>query len=719
MNTVNASRRRFLVTSAGATAGLVIAFHVPLIGRLRAAEPAAPKPALPPPNAFLQIGADETVTVRLSHSEMGQGIWTTLAMFVAEELDCDWSRMRVEHAPAAPVYAHPAFGMQMTGGSSTTWSEFDRYRHVGAMARDMLVRAAAAEWQVAPADCRTENGAVVHGTRRLSYGSLASKAQALSAPTEVTLKAPKDWKIIGKPTRRLDSPEKVTGRAQFGLDVRFPGLMTAVIARAPVFGAKVKSFDPAPAKAVPGVKAVVQVPSGVAVVAENFWAAKSGRDALEVQWELGTGATLDTDKLREEFRRLSRTPGAIAAQAGDLTSVESAPATLAAEFDVPYLAHAPMEPLNCAVRLAEGSCEVWLGTQFQGIDQQAAAEVAGLRPEQVTVHTTFLGGGFGRRATGSAHVVREAVATAKAAGMPVKVVWTREDDIHGGYYRPQWLHRVAIHAGTDGLPRRWEHTIVGQSILRNSPFESVMVKDGVDLTSVEGVADSPYVKRAPIHRVTLHSPDLPVTTLWWRSVGHSHNAFVMESLIDELAHAAKQDPLDYRRRLLADHPRHLGVLNLAAEKGGWGKPLSKGRALGLAVHESFGSWVAQVAEVSLQDEQVRVHRVVCAVDCGVCVNPEGVRAQMESGIVYGLSAALFGRITLKDGRVQQSNFHDYRVVRINESPAIEVHIVPSSEKPGGAGEPGTPPIAPAVGNAIFALTNRRLRSLPFDLSAAT
>ena len=719
MNTVNASRRRFLVTSAGATAGLVIAFHVPLIGRLRAAEPAAPKPALPPPNAFLQIGADETVTVRLSHSEMGQGIWTTLAMFVAEELDCDWSRMRVEHAPAAPVYAHPAFGMQMTGGSSTTWSEFDRYRHVGAMARDMLVRAAAAEWQVAPADCRTENGAVVHGTRRLSYGSLASKAQALSAPTEVTLKAPKDWKIIGKPTRRLDSPEKVTGRAQFGLDVRFPGLMTAVIARAPVFGAKVKSFDPAPAKAVPGVKAVVQVPSGVAVVAENFWAAKSGRDALEVQWELGTGATLDTDKLREEFRRLSRTPGAIAAQAGDLTSVESAPATLAAEFDVPYLAHAPMEPLNCAVRLAEGSCEVWLGTQFQGIDQQAAAEVAGLRPEQVTVHTTFLGGGFGRRATGSAHVVREAVATAKAAGMPVKVVWTREDDIHGGYYRPQWLHRVAIHAGTDGLPRRWEHTIVGQSILRNSPFESVMVKDGVDLTSVEGVADSPYVKRAPIHRVTLHSPDLPVTTLWWRSVGHSHNAFVMESLIDELAHAAKQDPLDYRRRLLADHPRHLGVLNLAAEKGGWGKPLSKGRALGLAVHESFGSWVAQVAEVSLQDEQVRVHRVVCAVDCGICVNPEGVRAQMESGIVYGLSAALFGRITLKDGRVQQSNFHDYRVVRINESPAIEVHIVPSSEKPGGAGEPGTPPIAPAVGNAIFALTNRRLRRLPFDLSAAT
>jgi isoquinoline 1-oxidoreductase beta subunit len=712
------SRRRFIATSAGATAGLVIAFHVPVVGRLaRAAEPAQPKPALPPLNAFLEIGADDTVTVRLAHSEMGQGIWTTLAMLVAEELDCDWSRMRIEHAPAAPVYAHPAFGTQMTGGSSTTWSEFDRYRQVGAMARDMLVRAAASEWQVAPADCRTENGAVVSGTQRLTYGALAGKAAKLSPPDEATLKPAKDWKIIGKPTKRLDSPEKVTGRAQFGFDVRFPGLMTAAIARAPVFGAQVKSFDPAKAKAVPGVKAVVQVPSGVAVVAENFWAAKTGRDALEVQWELGPGAKLDTDRLREEFRDLSRTPGAVAAEAGDLAA-EPGPATLEAEFDFPYLAHAPMEPLNCTARVSDGTCEVWLGTQFQTLDQQVAAEVAGLKPEQVKVHTTFLGGGFGRRATGSAHVVREAVAVAKASGMPVKVVWTREDDIHGGYYRPQWLHRVAIHAGTDGLPRRWDHTIVGQSIIKGTLFESGLIKDGIDLTSVEGVADSPYVKRAPAHRVALHSPDLPVTTLWWRSVGHSHNAFVMESLVDELAHAAKQDPLEYRRRLLAGHPRHLGVLNLVAEKAGWGKPLPKGRARGLAVHESFGSWVAQVAEVSLEGEQLRVHRVVCAVDCGICVNPEGVRAQMESGIVYGLSAALFGRITLKEGRVQQSNFHDYRVVRMNEAPAIEVHIVPSSEKSGGAGEPGTPPIAPAVGNALFVLTNRRFRRLPFELSAA-
>lgn len=719
MSAVNTGRRRFLLASAGATAGLVIGFCVPLSRRVAfAAEPPPEKPPLPAPNAFLQIGADDSVTVRLAHAEMGQGIWTTLAMFVAEELDCDWSRMRVEHAPAAPVYAHTAFGMQMTGGSTSTWSEFDRYRQVGAMARDMLIRAAAAEWKVAPSQCRTESGAVIHQGKRLSYGELAAKAEKLPPPKTVALKAPKDWKIIGKPTKRLDSPEKVTGTAQFGIDVQMPGLMTAVLARPPVFGAQVKAFDAARAKAVTGVRAVVQVPSGVAVVADNFWAAKVGRDALDVEWDLGTGATIDTDVLREEYRQLARTPGATAAQAGDLSSPESDGPALEVEYDLPYLAHATMEPLNCTARVAADSCELWLGTQFQTIDQQAAAEVAGLRPEQVTIHTEFLGGGFGRRATGTAHLVRETVAVAKAAGVLVKVVWTREDDTRGGYYRPQWFHRAAVHTGPDGLPRRWDQVLVGQSILAGTPFEQFMVKDGIDGTSIEGAADSPYVKGAPVHRVQLHSPKSPVPTLWWRSVGHSSNAFVMESIIDELAHAAKQDPLAYRRRLLAEHSRHLGALNLAAEKAGWGKPLPKGHALGLAVHESFGSWVAQVAEVSLDGDRVRVHRVVCAIDCGVCVNPEGVRAQMESGIVYGLSAALYGRITMKEGRVQQSNFHDYPVLRFHEMPVIEVHIVPSSEKSGGAGEPGTPPIAPAVSNAIFALTNRRLRSLPIDLSAA-
>ena len=715
MSAVNAGRRRFLVATTGATAGLVIAFQVPLAVRLARAQqnPDTPRP-LPPPNAFLQIHPDDSVTVRLAHVEMGQGVWTSLAMLIAEELDCDWSKLRVEHAPAAPVYAHTLMGLQMTGGSTSTWSEFDRYRQVGAMARDMLVRAAAAEWKVAPSECRTENGVVFHEGKRLSYGALAAKAESLAPPTQIALKPSRDWKIIGKPTKRLDSREKVTGKAQFGLDVRLPGMLVAVVARPPVFGGQVKSFDASAAKAVPGVRTVVQVPSGVAVVAENFWVAKVGRDALKVEWDLGPGATVDTDALREEYRRVARTPGVIAAQAGDL-GAETFKPTLEAEYDVPYLAHAMMEPLNCVARVAQDSCELWLGTQFQTIDQKAAAEVAGLKPEQVMIHTTFLGGGFGRRATGSAHVVREAVAIAKAVGAPVKVVWTREDDMQGGYYRPQWYHRVAVQVDANGLPARWDHAIVGQSLFEGTPFAS-FIKDGVEGAAVEGVSDSPYLKGTSAHRVQLYMPKVAVPVLWWRSVGHSQNAFVMESVIDELASAAKQDPLEYRRRLLADHPRDLGVLNLATEKAGWGKPLPKGRARGLAVHESFGSRVAQVAEVSRDSGQLRVHRVVCAIDCGICVNPEGVRAQMESGIVYGLSAALYGRITLKEGRVQQSNFHDYAVLRMPEMPLVEVHIVPSGEKSGGAGEPGTPPIAPAVANAIFALTGRRLRSLPFDLS---
>jgi isoquinoline 1-oxidoreductase beta subunit len=681
-----------------------------------AAEPAAAPKPLPPPNAFLRIGADDTTTVLLAHSEMGQGVWTTLPMLIAEELDCDWSKVRVEHAPVAPVYAHTAIGLQMTGGSTSTWSEFQRYRQAGAMAREMLVRAAAAKWKVPPESCRTENGVVFHGDQRLSYGALAADAQKLTPPVTIALKEQKDWKLIGKPTRRLDSPEKVTGAAQFGIDVRLPDLMTALIARPPVFGARVKSFDAGPARKITGVRTVVQVPSGIAVVAENFWAAKLGRDALVVDWELGPGGAVDTEKMFADFRTLSKTPGLRAAEGGDFAAETSKP-TLEVEYTLPYLAHAPMEPLNCTARLSDGSCELWLGTQFQTEDQKAAAEVAGVPLERVTIHTTFLGGAFGRRATGSAHLVRETVAVAKATRLPVKVLWTREDDIRGGYYRPQWLHRVAIHTGSDDRPSRWDHTIVGQSIIRGTPFESMLMKNGLDGSSVEGVADSPYVKGTPVYRVDLHSPELPVPTLWWRSVGHSHTAFVMESIIDELAHMAKQDPLEYRRQLLANSPRQLGALNLAAEKAGWGKSLPAGHAHGIAVHASFGSYVAQVAEVSVDGDQVRVHRVTCAIDCGIYVNPEGVRAQMESGIVYGLSAALHGRITLKDGRVQQSNFHDYPVLRMPEMPVVDVHILPSDKGSGGAGEPATPPIAPAVANAIFALTKRRVRSLPIDLSS--
>lgn len=709
------SRREFVATSA-----LVIGFVVaPSARRLFAAE-APPTSAAPPqPNAFLRIAADDSVTVLLAHSEMGQGIWTTLPMFVAEELDCDWSNIRVEHAPPGDAYRHTLFGIQMTGGSTSTWSEFDRYRQVGAMARDMLVRAAAAEWKVAPARCATDKGFVIHGDKRLSYGALAARASRLSPPKTVALKDARQWKILGKPTKRLDSVAKVTGAAQFGIDVQFPGLMTAVVARPPVFGGRVKSFDAARARTIPGVRNVVQIPNGVAVVAENFWAAKLGRDALSVDWDLGAGANVNSEALFDEYRRLSRTQGAKVSAAGNIDEPMTAPATLEAEYELPFLAHATMEPLNCVVKLSGPACEVWLGTQFQSLDQQAAAEVAGLKPEQVTLHTTFLGGGFGRRATGTAHLVRETVAVAKAAGVPVKVVWTREDDMRGGYYRPQWFHHLTVHTGADGLPVRWDHVIVGQSILHNTPFESMMVKDGIDTTSAEGASDSPYLKEIPTHRVQLHSPVLPVPTLWWRSVGHSHTAFVMESVIDELSHAAKQDPLAYRQRLLARHPRHLGVLNLAAEKAGWGTALAPGRARGIAVHESFGSWVAQVAEVSLEGSRVHVHRVTCAIDCGICINPQGVSAQMESGIGYGLSAALYGRITLKDGRVEQSNFHDYPVLRMDEMPRIDVHIVQSTEKPGGAGEVGTPPIAPAVANALFALNGRRLRRLPIDVATVS
>jgi isoquinoline 1-oxidoreductase beta subunit len=706
------TRREFVKTGALVTGGLVIAFAAPGARRLAWAEPTPGRSPFAP-NAFLRVGNDDTVTVLLAHSEMGQGIWTALPMLIAEELDADWSRIKVEHAPAAPVYAHTAFGIQMTGGSTSTWSEFERYRQAGALARALLVQAAAQRFGVSAADCRTENGVVIAGSRRARYGELADAAAGLPAPKTVPLKDPKDWKIIGKRTRRLDTPEKITGRATFGMDVRFDGLLTAVVARAPAFGAKVKSFDATQAKAVPGVRAVVQVPTGVAVLADHFWAAKVGRDALKVDWDLGPGASLDSTELRERFRKLAGTRGMPAARAGEAgAALAKAAKTVEAEYYVPYLAHAMMEPPNCTVRIGPDKCEIWTGTQFQTLDQQLGAKITGLKPEQVEIHTTFLGGGFGRRANPTSDFVTEAVHVAKASGKPVKVVWTREDDLHGGYYRPSYVHRARIGLGGDGLPVAWEHAMVGQSILAGTPFESMMVKNGIDATSVEGVADSPYLKEIPNHRVELHSPKTDITVLWWRSVGHSHTAFVMESLIDELAHAAGKDPLEYRRRLLQKHPRHLGVLNLAAEKAGWGRALPSGRARGVAVHESFGSFISQVAEVSMQGGRIRVHQVTCAIDCGIAVNPEGITAQMESGIAYGLSAVLHSALHLKNGRVQESNFHNYRVLRLSEMPVVEVHIVPSTEKPGGVGEPGVPPIAPAVANAMFALTGQRLRELP-------
>ena len=715
------SRRGFLKGSAVLGGGLVVAFVVP--GGNRFAMAAENEGKVFAPNAFLRIAADNSVTVLLGHSEMGQGIWTGLTMLIAEELDADWSKIRVEHSPASAAdYGMPAFGgMQITGGSTSTWMEFDRYRLAGATARQMLIEAAAKRFNVAPSTIRTESGVVIAGDNRATYGELADAAGQLpvSDPKSITFKEAKDWKVIGKPTKRLDTPEKITGRAKFGMDVQFDGLMTAMVARAPAFGATVKSFEGAEALAIPGVHKVVQVPTGVAVVAEHYWAAKLGRDALKVDWDLGPNADLSSEKLLASFRKLAATPGTSAAQAGDAKgNFGKAAKEIDVEYSVPYLAHAPMEPLNCTVEIGKDGADIYTGTQFQTMDQRTAATILGLKPEQVRVHTTFLGGGFGRRATPTSDFVAEAVHVAKASGKTVKVVWTREDDIHGGYYRPMWVSRLRASLGKDGKPAAWAHTIVGQSIIAGTPFEPMMVKNGVDDTSVEGAADAPYLAAVPAHRVELHSPKSPIPVLWWRSVGHSHTGFVVESFVDELAHAAKKDPLEYRRALLPADSRERRALDLAAAKFGWGKPLPKGHAAGLAVHQSFGSYVAQIAEVSVdaKNKAIKVHRVVCAIDCGPVVNPLTVEAQMQSGIAYGLSAALHGEITFKDGKVQQNNFNDYPVLRLNEMPKVEVHIVPSTDKMGGVGEPGVPPIAPAIANALFAASGQRLRQLPLRIA---
>jgi len=710
-------RRRFLKNSALAAGGLVIACFMPVAVRRALAEGAPATKAPVSPNAFIRIAPDNSVTILLKHSEMGQGVWTSLPMVVAEELGCDWSTVRVEHAPAAPEYAHTAFGLQMTGGSTSTWESFDQLRTAGAMARTLLIAAAAAKLGVNAVECRAEKGHVVHGKRRIRYGDVADAAAKLPMPADVKLKEAKDWTIIGKPTRRLDSLAKTTGTAEFGIDVKRPDMLVAVVARAPVFGAKLRTFDATKAKAVAGVVDVVQVPSGVAVLAKHFWAAKKGRDALVLDWDEGAFASVTTASLREEYRRRAATAGTPAKVAGDVESaLKAAGNVVEGVYEVPFLAHAPMEPLNCTVAIGADGCDVWTGTQFQGVDQMNVAKALGIKPEQVRIHTTFLGGGFGRRANPASDFIAEAVQVAKASKRTVKVVWTREDDIHGGYYRPMWTSRLRAALDKDGKPTAWSHTIVGQSIIEGTPFASAMIKDGIDATSVEGAADSPYLAAIPAHRVDLHSPTSPVTVLWWRSVGHSHTAFVVESFVDECAHAAKQDPLAYRRALLPKDARERRALDLAADKFGWGNPLPDGHAAGLAVHQSFDSYVAQIAEVSVADGKVRVHRVVCAIDCGPVVNPLTVEAQMQSGIAYGLSAALHGELTLKSGRIEQSNFHDYVALRLPEMPKVEVHIVPSTDKMGGCGEPGTPPIAPAVGNALFALTGKRLRSLPFRVA---
>jgi isoquinoline 1-oxidoreductase subunit beta len=696
------SRREFLATAA--VGSFLLGFRV-------GDAVAAPAGADFAPNAFIRIGRNNVVTIIVNKSEMGQGINTALPMLIAEELEIDLRRVKVQAAPVGAAYAHPQAGIQFTGGSQSVATEWDRFRKAGAAAREMLLAAAAQAWGVDRASLRAENGRVLGpGGRALTYGRLVDRARTQPVPTDPPLKDPAQFKIIGKPTRRLDSREKVTGTATFGLDASVPGMLIAVVARPPVFGATVKSVDDAGAKAVRGVRQAVAVPSGVAVVADSFWSAKKGRDALVVEWNEGPGATIDTDALEAEYDQLARTPGAPALRRGDAdAALVGAARRVTAQYDMPYLAHAPMEPLNCLVSLGPDRCEIWTGTQFQTVDQANAARAAGLKPEQVAIHTMFLGGGFGRRAVPASDFIVEAVHVAKAAGAPVKTIWTREDDIRGGYYRPMWHSSLSAGLDAAGKPVAWKHTIVGQSIVENTPFAGE-IKNGVDGTSVEGAANLVY--DVPNAAVDLHSPRSPVPVLWWRSVGHTHTGFVVESFIDELAYAAGQDSYAYRRELLAGKARHLGVLELAAQKAGWGTPLPAGHARGIAVHASFGSFCAQVGEVSIQDRAITVHRVVCAVDCGRAINPETIRAQMEGGIVFGLSAALYGQVTMKQGRVQQSNFHDYPVLRFNSMPVVEVHIVPSTAPPSGIGEPGTPLMAAVLGNALFALTGQRVRSLP-------
>ena len=715
MSAQNPSRRQFLKDSTALMGGLVIGFYLPMKGGRAYAADAPPKPVYPP-NAFIRITADDSITIVVNKSEMGQGVYTSLPMLIAEELEADWSRISVEFAPVAAVYNHTAFGMQMTGGSSSIPSSWEQLRRVGASGRILLIRAAAQQWGVPESECHAENSQVIHAGsgKKLSYGKLADAAAKLPLPDNVALKSPKDFKLIGKATKRLDTPAKINGSAQFGLDVYLPGMLTVLIARSPVFGGKVKNFDATEARKLPGVQGVYQVPTGIAVAATGFWPAKTARDLLEIEWDEGPGAALSTPKMRAEFLELAKQPGAVARKDGDtVQGFKKAHKSVSAKYEIPYLAHATMEPLNVVVDLKTDHCSIWTGTQMQTMDAMMAAKTAGLKPEQVEIHTTFLGGGFGRRANPRSDFVIEAVQVAMAVGLPVKVVWTREDDMRGGNYRPMWADHIEAGIAKDGKPLAWKHTLVGQSIIADTAFAGFLIQNGIDVTSVEGAATLPYV--IPNLQVELHSPKNEVPVQWWRSVGHSHTAFVVETMIDELAKLAGKDPVAYRLSILPADSRYRGVLKLAADKAGWGKKkLSAGHAYGVAVHKSFDSYVAEIAEVSLENSKIRVHRVVAAVDCGTVINPDGVRQQVEGGIVYGLSAALHGAITLENGRVMQSNFHDYAPLRFSEMPQVEVHIVASSESPTGIGEPGTPPIAPAVANALFKLTGKRLRRMPFD-----
>ena len=710
------TRREFVKTGAG----LVIAFHLPP-GAAPGSSPTAAGAGFAP-NAWLRVGTDGIVTLTVDKSEMGQGPHTALAMILAEELEADWSKVRVGPMPENPAaWSRP----MSTGGSRSVRSSWEPLRKAGASARQMLVAAAAQTWGVEPADCRAEQGTVVHPSsgRRLTFGGLAQKASRLPVPDSPPLKDPKDFRLIGTRVPRLDTPAKVDGRAVFGIDVTVPGMLIASIERSPVFGGGVERFDAERARAVPGVRHVVQLDAtpwtgtnnawgvgcaaGVAVVADSYWQAVTGRRALEIEWDEGENGALDSDGIRAQFVRLAEQPGVEARRDGDAAAtLATAAKKIEAVYEVPFLHHATMEPMTCTAHVRADGCDVWAPTQNQTRAQEVAAELAGMPKEKVRIHTTFLGGGFGRRL--EPDFVSEAVRLSKVVGSPVKVIWSREDDVKHGFYRPATYNRFAAALDAAGNPVAWTHRIVAPPILlKFGPLEK-----GIDRTLIDGAANLPYaIPNITVDQVAVDL--LPVPRGFWRSVGISQNAFVTESFCDEVALAAGKDPYEFRRALLGEKPRHRRTLELAAEKAGWGSPLPAGRARGIALAEWAPTVCAQVAEVSVTAEgTVRVHRVVCAVDCGPVVNPDTIEAQLQGGIVYGLTAALYGEITLERGRVKQGNFDDYPMLRLAEMPAVEVHIVASTDPQGGIGEPAVGPIAPAVCNAIFAATGKRIRKLP-------
>ncbi len=710
-------RRSFLKATLVAGGALVFGISMPTLTR---AEEKLGIPAEPVadfhPNAFIKIAPDGHVTVVVGQAEMGQGVLTSVPMIIADELEVDWKNVSYEHGPPGKEFINPALGGQITGGSATVRGLIGPLRKSAASAREMLVAAAAQQWNVPAAECRALNGEVFHPTSRRTakYGTLLAAAAKIAPPAEPKLKDAKDFKFIGKSVKRLDTPEKVNGTGIFGMDVKVPGMLTATIMRSPVIGGKVKSFDDSKTRAVKGVRNVVMLESGVAVVADNYWTAKKGRDVLSVVWDDGKMAGVSSQKLYEaDVASAANAKGVEAKKIGDVAAGRSKAAkTIEAVYWAPYLAHATMEPMNATADVRADSCEVWSGIQAQMVVQGMVAKELGFAPEKVKVNNTLLGGGFGRRL---GDYVVDAVRLSKLVGKPVKVIWTREDDMDGDFFRPSAYNKMSAGIDAAGKPVFWQHRIVSPSIMATlgpGLFGFAPPPDRLDDTAVEGANNLPYdVQNLYVDWVD-NKPGVPVG--FWRSVGSSHTAFSTECFLDELAHAAGKDPLAFRLSLLEKHPRHAGVLKLAAEKAGWSKPAPKGISRGIAVHESFGSYVAQVAEVSVDKKtgKVKVHRIVCAIDCGQVVNPDTVKAQMDSCIVFGLTAAFYGEITIKDGRVEQRNFYDYKMLRMNETPKIETYIVPSTEPHGGVGEPGTPPTAPAVVNAIFAATGKRIRSLP-------